>query len=235
MKLVDLRYSNSVYIYRVISKQKMTVDEIAKATDMTPLTVNKILKSLIKSNIVSKSAEISHNKRFGRPNIYYEPSSCYYTALILHENNKMLLYYVSANGKIKQDKKSVGKVEKGTQTVMANVISNRIDKENPFYLGTYLVSDDIESFDEVKNTRYLQISELIAVTYSDEEKVVFIDHDDGKVLINHSKAKDVELSSCELEKVIDIDKCYDLRGKSRTDIIFDGVKVITKKLTERKI
>lgn len=234
MNLVDLRYSNALYIYKTICKQKMTVEEIAKATEMTPLTVNKILKMLVQCKIVSKITD-KRDKQCGRPHIYYGPSEYFYTALILNDNGKMLLYYVYPDGRIKQDKRNHGAIEEGFETYRANVVRNRVKNDHCYFLGAFLLGNDIDSFGKVEHTTKLQISELLSYAYRDDERVVFIECESCNILINHAKTKNVHISINELKKIIDIDDYFDFTDKSQKEIILNSFILYTQKLLQRKI
>lgn len=234
MNLDDLRYSNTLYTFRAIWENPKTVDEIASELKMTPLTVSKIINKLYSDKLVDKYKK-TNEKRCGRPNDYYAPGSYYYSVLMLCENGVLYVYYISPNGLVTPQTGLTTKLIKGDETIIANEIRGLIGSKNPRSLGIYLLSDDQTCFGEVKFVTKCDINELFAEAYRDEEKVIFIEHDNAKILINHAKPRIVDISVSELKSILDIDEYCDYRGESLKDLAIDGMKKLTLKLLEKKI
>ncbi len=233
MNLDDLRYSNSLYVLRAISEKAKTVEEIAKETQMTVLTVNKILQPMLCDNIVAKykNEEI---KRCGRPNVYYGLCSFYFSALLLSHEGKLHIYYFSPTGKITLYGEPIKFVD-GDETLLASFVRGHIGQHNPKCLGVYLMGDDLHKFNGVKFVTKLDVNELFINAFSDDENTVFIEHDYAKILINHSKAKIIDVDKEELEKILDIEIHHNFKGRTKKDLILIGMKKLTKKLLESKI
>lgn len=234
MNLNDLRYSNSLYIFRAIEDSPKTIDEIANELKMSPLTVSKIIKKLLEKNIIDKY-RLPNDKGCGRPNDYYAPGYYYYSALMLSENGVLYVYYISPNGLVTPQVSLTTKLIPGGETIIANETRGHIGSQNPRSLGIYLLSDNLNSFGEVKFVTKYDINELFAEAYSDDEKVIFIEYDNTKILINHAKPRIVDITLDKLESILDVDIHYDFRGESLKDLVLAGMKKLTLKLLEEKI
>lgn len=234
MNLDDLRYSNALYTFRATWEKPKTAHEIASELKMTPLTVSKIINKLYSDKLVDKYKK-TNEKRCGRPNDYYAPGSYYYSVLMLSENGVLYVYYISPNGLVTPQKALTTKLIAGGEAIIANEIRGHIGSQNPRSLGIYLLSDGKNNFGEVKFVTKCDLNELFAEAYRDDEKVIFIEHDNAKILINHAKAKIVDISLPELKSILDIDEYCDYRGESLKDLAIDGMKKLTLRLLEKKI
>ena len=234
LNLTDLRYSNAIYIYRSIVNKTKTVDEIAKETEISKLTVSKILSDLISKRIVTKIRNVKIS-RGGRPNVYYGLNDHYFTALLLSNNGNLDLYYISPNYNNTVTKIDTIKNIDGDESNAAAYTLGFIGKNNEKCLQKIIMGDALEKFNNTNDAIILTIDDLLLNAYSDEEKAVFIEYDGGKILINHRKAKAVSLTKEEISEILDIDVYCDLRGKSEKDIIFIALKKFTTKLIETKI
>ena len=234
LNLTDLRYSNSLYIFRSIIDKPKTVDEIAKEVKMTKLAVNKILSELISKNLVTKIKNIKAN-RGGRPNVYYGLNGYYFTALISCDSGNLDLYYFSPNYNNTVTKFDTIKNIDGFEIHAAAYTLGFIGKNNEKCLQKIITGDKLERFVNTDDALILTIDDILINAYSDEEKAVFIEYDNGKILINHSKPRIVKSTKEEISKILDIDVYCDLRGKNNEDVLFIAMQKFTTKLIETKI
>ena len=233
MNLIDLRYSNSVYIYRAIAHHSKTVNQIASELNTTPLTVSKILKKLCDQKFIEK-INVKNDKGCGRPNTYYAPGSYYYSVLLLSQNGVLNVYYVFPSGLATMNSEMTTFLVKGRESIIANTIRGYIGRSNPRSLGIYLLSDGQNEFKSVRFMTKCDINELLINAYSDEEKSVFIEYDSTKILINHNKARFVEADIDEIKKIIDVDEHLNFKDKSFAELATDAMKMLTHKLIEKK-
>lgn len=234
MNLGDLKYSNSLYALRAVSNGAKTIEEIASAIKSTQLTANKIVSELVSKKILAKFNKRTKGK-CGRPNIYYGFSSHYYSAVIVNDCKRMYLFFVFANGNKKLLREISYENSVGKEAYVASELRYHIGCIDSRCISTHIIGDNLENFNEIENIEMLDINELLSRSFSDDEKAIFIEHDGGKILNNHSKARVINLNKDELESIIDIDEYHSFIGKTKIEIILSAMVNYIRKLLEEKI
>lgn len=230
----DLRRSNAVYIFRSVIDKAKTYEEISKETETAEITVKKITYKLIDAKILLsfKNKNITST---GRPKTYLAPNPNNNCTLIAKEGSLYVYYSVNTLGertRLFTFPTNYHLLSEHNSLAFSVHFFKQTDVYNYCQKIFYLSEENIESIDEIKT---ISLFELILESLRDKEKVFYVEYNDKKALINHSKIKLTHLNKEQIKEIIDLDDEFILNELDKEELINEALRIITLNILEEKV
>ncbi len=232
----DLRRSNAVYIFRSIINGAKTYEQISKDTETAEITVKKITYKLIDAKLLL-SYKNKNATGAGRPKVYLAPNPSINCTLITKEGSFYIYNTVNALGertKLFTFPTNYHLLNERNSLAYSLHFFKQTDIYNHCQQIFYLCEEKIEPIEEIKA---ISLFELILKSLSKEEKVFYVEYNNEKALINHSKIKllNTNITKEQIEEIVDIDDEFIFNEYKLEDLINEAIRIITLNIIEEKV
>lgn len=227
MDLIDLRYQNTLFVYREIFYNNVdTLDDLAKITTISKNTVSEIVRGLISRNIVSYIRK--PQSKAGRPFNYYRATNVYFSVYVELRDDYFSVIGITTGGKVTiRFDYPVNYLGNTVQDCFNEVIKEISQyPEYEYCMSIYLINMSKHSINAPKYVVSATREELITASLLNEEEISLIVINNKLILSIYSKIQYPECTEQELFKAIKVDKIYRFDG-SLDEEMFDAISRVT--------
>lgn len=233
MKISELRYQNTILIYRTILSGIDNAKGIAEATGLSMMTVSKITHSLVDREIL----ELHKPKRnvTGRRIHRFKPSHKYFCYFIDMQKDYFSTIGISTNGTaVERFDYPINYEDRGSQAVFDDLVLKRIKSKDSYKYCTciFLLGNEASKLKCDDTIIRITKEELIAESLSDVDKTIFFDFNGKYAISLYSHIIFPNLNKKEIFKITDFDDEYNFTG----ELYFESFNALeiksTKKLEE---
>ncbi len=225
-----------IYMMRSILREPKTLKELSDELGLAFITVNKLVAELSEKNIVKKFTIVEKHTN-GRPHIYICLNPDYFCALISIIDDNYVVKLISPYSEFEKKEYFRMPIRQyaNDPTETLHMVRAYIGQDHPYCLGMYLIKNESIKIGNVRKIQKFELHELLVESFADNDKVIYIECFDKRILINHGNARFVEITKEQLHSTLLVDEEYIVTENNLNLILTLALRRMCEKKLEEKI
>lgn len=221
---------------RSILLEPKTLKELSEELQLAFITVNKLVAELSEKNIIKKFT-ITQNHTNGRPQNYICLNPDYFCALINIIDDNYIVKLISPYSELEQKEYFRLPIREyaNDPTETLHMVRAYIGQDHPYCLGMYLIENEAIKVGNVRKIQKYKLHELLVESFADNDKVIYIECFDKRILINHGNARFVEITKEQLYSTLLVDEEYIITENNFNKVLTLALRQMCEKKLEEKI